>query len=455
LTQDPEEPEYRVYRGGGSTHASRRRRPGPPPSDAGGGPPGREYGGTEEPSRPPSRTPRSSAGAPRPDGEPDYRVYRSQPRGLGARLRGETESDVGRRAEEAERAGSVRRDAARSRERAKLAGVRPPRRGLGRWGRGTWTVLRAVKYVLSALVAWVLFSAVLFMISAETKAGNLPKGLSAALTHTSAPMLVSAQNVLVLGLDNRPTTGYSSKEGGLTAADTIEADARTDSIMIWRVGGGVSRRLSIPRDTVVNVPGIGAEKINAAWQSSPALTVKVVENLTHIKINHVIVVDLANFPKFIDDIGGVTVTTPQICSKISGGAAKGGYTLNLKAGAHHLTGDQALTLARTRDNSCNLAYTDIQREEMQQEILNGIKSQLFSFHAFIHLPWASWDAPGVIQTDMGGATLLQLFASSEIGGSAKPRTLTETADDDDGDLGDVLVPNPANVARQVNELMHG
>jgi LCP family protein required for cell wall assembly len=225
--------------------------------------------------------------------------------------------------------------------------------------------------------------------------------------------------------------------------------------MLWRVGGGVSRRLSIPRDTLVNLPdGIGETKINAAWSEiGPGATVKAVEALTGVKINHVIVVDLANFPKFIDDIGGVTVTTPKICSSISGGAADGGYTLNLKAGSHHLTGTEALTLARTRDNSCNLAYTDIQREEMQQEILNGIKSQLFSVHAFTHLPWASWDAPGVIQTDMGGPTLLQLFASSEIGGSSKPQTLTEANETYDGEDG--LVPNAANVAAKVHQLLDG
>ena len=295
----------------------------------------------------------------------------------------------------------------------------------------------------------------LVMISAETKAGNLPKGLAASLTKTHTPMLISAQNVLVLGLDNRPTTGYSSKEGGLTTADQVEADARTDSIMLWHVGGGVSRRLSIPRDTLVNLPdGVGETKINAAWSEiGPGATVKAVEALTGVKINHVVVVDLANFPKFIDDIGGVTVTTPKICSEISGGAADGGYTLNLSAGSHHLSGDQALTLARTRDNSCNLAYTDIQREEMQQEILNGIKSQLFSVHAFTHLPWASWDAPGVIQTDMGGPTLLQLFASSEIGGSSKPETLSETGETYDAQ--DVLVPNAANVAAKVHQLLDG
>ncbi len=68
-----------------------------------------------------------------------------------------------------------------------------------------------------------------------------------------------------------------------------------------------------------------------------------------------------------------------------------------------------MTLARTRENLCNAAYTDINREKMQQGIMNGIKNQLFSAHAFIHLPWAAWDAPKAVQTDMGPLSLLQLF----------------------------------------------
>ena len=54
--------------------------------------------------------------------------------------------------------------------------------------------------------------------------------------------------------------------------------------------------------------------------------------------------------------------------------------------------------------------------------MNGIKSQLFSLHAFFHLPWAAWDAPRAIQTDMGGLDLMQLFIS------ARDRRILEAAD---------------------------
>lgn len=303
-------------------------------------------------------------------------------------------------------------------------------------------------------VFWVVLSVVLFFISAS--GGNLPGGSAtqAALTG-GGPMLVSPNNILVVGLDTRPTSGYSSHEGGLSAADHSEAASRTDTLMIWRVGGGTSRKLSIPRDTLVDIPSCGYEaKINAAWScGGPKATIQAVEKLTGLKINHMIVVDLGNFVKFIDDIGGVTVNTPRICSKISGGAANGGYSLFLSRGTHHLTGVQAVTLARTRDNLCNPAYTDINREKMQQGIMNGIKNQLFSAHAFIHLPWASWDAPKAVQTDMGPLSLMQLFMAAEIGGSSPSRTLQESGGYFNGQ--DVLNPNQADVRAKVNQLLNG
>jgi LCP family protein required for cell wall assembly len=404
------EPEYRVYRAGGESGAgvgTRSRgagRAGADPGAGGGAGPGAGGRGGGPP--------------------PSYRTYRSQPRGLLARLRGESDAEIGRREE------------------------LPPGRGRKRDRslRRGWTWRRALKYVVLALVAWVAISVILFMVSAQDRAGNLPAGAENAL-RSSGPMLTSANTVLIVGLDNRPTTGAGSKEGGLQAFGRSEKYAHTDTIMLWRIGGGTSKRLSIPRDTVVHVPGQGQEKINAAWsQGGPALTIRTVENLTGMSINHIIVIDLANFPKFIDDIGGVSVKTPRICSNISGGKKLGGFTLNLRPGVHHLTGVEAMVLARTRDNSCNPSYTDINREQMQQQILNGIKSQLFSLHAFIHLPWAAWDAPGVIQTDMGGLSLMQLFIAAEIGGSA-PVHILKPVGPDVGPWGDGLQP-PGN-ARQI------
>jgi LCP family protein required for cell wall assembly len=301
-----------------------------------------------------------------------------------------------------------------------------------------------LKYLALAIVGWLVLSLVLFLVSAQVQSGSVPDSVSSALT--SGPnMLTGTSTILVIGTDQRPK---GSKEPGAFAGGI-----RSDTMMLWRIGGGTSRRLSIPRDTEVPIPGYGVTKINAAYSyGGPALAIKTVENLTGVKINHIIIVNLANFPKFIDSIGGVTVKTGRICSEISGGAAKGGWTLNLRPGVHHLTGIQALTLARTRENRCNAASNDLTREAYQQKILNAIKSRLVSPGIFFHLPWAAWNAPKAVRTDMGGPTLMTLFAAAELGGSAP----TDILQQNHLPLPDVQsASGQAAIHRAVSRLMNG
>jgi LCP family protein required for cell wall assembly len=343
----------------------------------------------------PDRDDRDAGAGGRNSAERPYTVYRSVPKGLRARLRGEEDIESERRRERPDdrppRPGSERR-----------SGVR--------WWRRRWSVWRVLKYVAVAIVAWLLLSFVLFLVSAQIQSGSIPSSVQAALT-PGPNMITGTDTVLVIGTDPRPK---GSKEPGAFAGGI-----RSDTIMLWRIGGGTSRRLSIPRDTEVPIPGYGTTKINAAYSyGGPALAIKTVQNLTGVKINHLIIVDLANFPKFIDAIGGVDVKTGRICSEISGGVQNGGFTLDLRPGVHHLDGRDALTLARTRENSCNAASNDLTREAYQQQILNSIKSKLLSPSIFPRLPWASWAAPKAVRTDMGGFTLMTLFAAAEIGGSA-------------------------------------
>jgi LCP family protein required for cell wall assembly len=335
--------------------------------------------------------------------ERPYKTYRSVPKGLRARLRGEEDlADSGRGG-----GGGLGGWGRRGRRRDVEPGLP--------WWRRRWSVWRVLKYVAVAIVAWLVLSLVLFVVSAQEQSGSVPNSVSSALS-SGSNMLTGTDTVLVIGTDQRPK---GSKEPGAFAGGI-----RSDTMMLWRIGAGTSRRLSIPRDTMVPIPGHGVTKINAAYSyGGPALAIKTVENLTGVKINHLIVVNLANFPKFIDAIGGVTVKTGRICSEISGGAANGGWTLNLHPGVHHLTGIQALTLARTRENKCNAASNDLTREAYQQKILNAIKSQLLSPGIFFRLPWASWSAPKAVRTDMGGLTLMTLFAAAEIGGSAPTQVL--------------------------------
>jgi LCP family protein required for cell wall assembly len=425
-TEDP--PPYRVYRAGRESPQSEPRRA-----------ESSDRSGLSDPDQRPARR-----RADRP-----YTLYRSAPRGLMERLRGENAP--------AERVGH----AAGSGGSGGSGGGRDGRGGRGgrsgsgdglepekvRWWRRRWTPWRILKYVVGICVFWLVLSLVLFLISASIQSGGaLPASAKKQLS-SGSNMITGTDTVLVLGLDQRPK---GSKEPG-----AFSGGIRSDSIMLWRIGGGTSRRLSIPRDTWVNIPGHGQSKINAAYAyGGPALTIKTVERLTHVKINHVIIVNLANFPAFIDAIGGVDVHTGRICSKISGGAKNGGFSLFLKPGDHHLSGIQALTLARTRDNLCNAASTDLTREKYQQQILNDIKSKLVSPGIIPRLPWASWDAPKAIRTDMGGFTLMQLFVAAELGGSA-PTDILKPSQYTTIDGQDAIVATPADVRKHVRKLMTG
>ncbi len=370
-------------------------------------------------------------------GDQPYKVYRSLPRGLRSRLRGEDDLELEHERKRGPR-GPSRRD-----------GRLRPGDGLP-WWRRQLRPRRLILWVVGLIVAWVALSFVLFLISASTHSGgSIPASAEAALSPGSN-MLTGTDTVLVLGTDQRPK---GTHEAG---ANTSDVGSRTDTIMLWRIGGGTSRRLSIPRDTLVNIPGYGQQKINAAYAiGGPKLAIQTIERFTGLQINHLIVVNLANFPKFIDAIGGITIKTGRICSQISGGAANGGWTLNLRPGTHHLTGIQALVLARTRENSCNAASTDLTREAYQQKILNAIKSKLLSPTSFLHLPWASWYAPQAVRTDMGGFTLFQLFAAAELGGSAPTDILKPTGGAYVPGVGSSLIASPSDVHRAVSKLMNG
>jgi LCP family protein required for cell wall assembly len=397
--------------------------------------------------------------------QPPYKVYRSRQRGWRALLRGEDErsgglrSLLGRGDEPAPPPAQAEPEYRRYSARRGLGGLWPRREAGGGLGAPPTkrrfkklTPRRAIAYLLVAIFAWLALSLALFLISAQVEQGSLPSDATAALS-SGGNMLFSADTILILGTDQRPQTGPGSKEPG---ANHNDAGSRTDTIMLWRIGGGTSRRLSIPRDTVANIPGHGLGKINAAYAyGGPALAIKTVEQFTGIKINHAIVVNLANFVPFIDALGGIDVKTGKVCANIAGGRKDGGFSLYLNPGVNHLSGLQALTYARDREDACDPHASDLTRVQHQQQILNAIKSRLLSPSTFIRLPIASWDAPKVLRSDMGGFTLMSLFIASEMGGSAPVQVLKPTGAEYLPGYGDALVASPGDVQAAVHKLIDG
>ncbi len=281
------------------------------------------------------------------------------------------------------------------------------------------TAKRIILGLVALVFAWLALSLVLFLISAHFERTSLPSDVSSVLDPSGFP-LTSANNILVLGSDRRQK---DSKEPG---AETT-GFGRSDTIMLIRTGGGHAARLSIPRDTVVEIPGHGLEKINAAHEyGGPAESASVIKHWLDIPINHVVEVNFENFPQLIDAMGGVTYSGGCIISNLDGGSADGGFTLRLNAGTHHIDGKQALAIARTRENLCAPEETDIQREEHQQALFTDMKDQLLSPSSFLRLPLIAWNAPPAIISDMSGAELLGMFAALAVTGTPPTQVLKPT-----------------------------
>ena len=172
-----------------------------------------------------------------------------------------------------------------------------------------------------------------------------------------------AVNVLVVGTDRRsdvPTTGSEAR-----AASWVPGAQRSDALMVLHIDA--DRRsaaiVSIPRDTWVNVPGHGMNKINAAFSfAGPALTIATVELLTDVRIDHLAVIDWSGFEALIDAVGGITVTVPATVTDPV-------RDITWAAGEHRLDGEQALAYVSQRHG---LPLGDLDRIERQQVVLRTL-----------------------------------------------------------------------------------
>lgn len=175
-------------------------------------------------------------------------------------------------------------------------------------------------------------------------------------------------NILVLGTDNR--------------GDEV---ARSDTMMLVTANAGTQQVvvISIPRDTRVDIPGVGLTKINHAnavgemrggVHEGTLESAKAVSNLLGLPINYYVKIDFQGFEKVVDAVGGVDVTLPYPVSD------KG---IKLAAGTHHLTGEQALRVVRIR---YGLTNGDFSRQQDQFILLAALGEKVLSLSNIPKLP---------------------------------------------------------------------
>ncbi|MDH6628075.1 LCP family protein required for cell wall assembly [Streptomyces sp. LBL] len=187
------------------------------------------------------------------------------------------------------------------------------------------------------------------------------------------PLAGHGMNVLLVGTDGRDHISRAERRAYRLGGAPCRC---TDTIMIVHIAEDRERAsvVSLPRDSYAMTPehtdrttgrrhGGHPLKLNAAYaEGGPNLTVRTVENMTHVKVDHYLEVDFTSFMKTVDVLGGV-----RICTAVP---LKDTYTgLNLPPGTHTLRGGPALQYVRARHVD---GASDLGRMQRQQRFLAAL-----------------------------------------------------------------------------------
>ncbi len=209
--------------------------------------------------------------------------------------------------------------------------------------------------MLLAGSGWVLTSYV------NGKLSRIDAGTSG--TPASGPV-----NILVAGVDVR--SGLTRHQQlALHVGDVVSANS--DTMMLVHIPADHSSVdvVSLPRDSWVDIPGHGMNKINAAFGiGGPPLMVKTVEQATGLTINDYIEVNFLGFVRVVNALGGVDICLPFAVHDTDSG-------LHLSAGVHHVGGITALEFARDRHS---FGLSDFARISDQQQLLSSMFEEIIS-----------------------------------------------------------------------------
>ena len=191
-------------------------------------------------------------------------------------------------------------------------------------------------------------------------------------------------NYLLLGSDSRQGLSKSEQEHFGTNAD-IGGSNRSDTIILVHTEPDLEKAvfLSFPRDLWVNIPGMGQDKINAAFEGGvngggPQRVARTVTELTGVPVDHILYVDLARFQGLVDALGGVDMCVPYPMEDPLTG-------LDVKAGCQHFNGYTALAYVRTRHQPCD-TIPDFARIGRQQQFMRAVIAKMTRPAELLRLP---------------------------------------------------------------------
>jgi LCP family protein required for cell wall assembly len=198
--------------------------------------------------------------------------------------------------------------------------------------------------------------------------------------------VASADPELGLAADEVPPPGkpfFAVLMGSDTRAG--EKQQRSDTLMVARIDPQKQtvQLISIPRDTRVNVPGVGMTKINsAAFYGGPKLVIKTVRDFTGLPIKYYVNVSFGGFRDVVDAIGGVWIDVPYAIDDDKASAYGDKYR-QIKKGYQKLDGKHAITFVRARHQFADQDFTRIKNQQM---FIKALAKQTLQFSNVFRAP---------------------------------------------------------------------
>jgi LCP family protein required for cell wall assembly len=259
---------------------------------------------------------------------------------------------------------------------------RPPS-GPPRGPRRTRRFRPRVGWVKYLIALWVVFLVVVPIVawSKIDRVAATPRGARPADQPGTTYLLVGSDSRAGLTRKQQIAYGVGKAEG-----------RRTDTIMLLHTGSGPNLLMSIPRDSLVDIPGHGTSKINAAFAwGGPRLLERTIEKDTGIRIDDYVEIGFAGFIDVVDAVGGVRICPKQkMVDKLA--------NLDIKKGCQDVDGTQALGYARSRHTS---GLGDIARAQHQREVVSAVGDKAIS-------PWTIINPVRYYRLAMAGSDSLRV-----------------------------------------------
>lgn len=221
-----------------------------------------------------------------------------------------------------------------------------------------WTAWRRIKWAIAGLLVLVLIWVGSLIWVALSGWGDVQQVAWEPSGHRPADQ--PGATVLVVGSDSR--AGLSPAQRRLLHTGDA-AGQRTDTIKLLHYGSGKDLLLTIPRDSLVDIPGHGTTKINAAFAyGGPKLLVKTIEQDTGIRIDGYVETGFGGLVNLVDAVGGITICPTQDMNDPLAG-------LHVKKGCQNADGVTALAFARSRHTQ---ALGDIARGFDQDQVISAV-----------------------------------------------------------------------------------